>query len=47
MVCYHPARFGGYKHCGSRDIKVLICLVISEEHVTRELCSFSSTSDSR
>ena len=25
--------FGGHKHCGSRDIIILVCHVISQNHV--------------
>ena len=28
-VSYHPAKFGGRRHCGSGDIMILVCRVIS------------------
>ena len=31
-VSYHPAKFGGHIHCGSKDVMVLVCHVISEDH---------------
>ena len=27
-VSYHPAKFGGHRHCGSGDIMILVCHVI-------------------
>ena len=36
-VIHHTAKFGGYRHCDSRDIMVLVCQVISHDHVTQEL----------
>ena len=32
---YRPNMFGGYRHCGSVDIMVLVCQVISQNHVTK------------
>ena len=33
-----PAEFSGHKHCGSRDMMVLACHVISQDHVIKESC---------
>ena len=38
--------FGGYKHCGSEDITVLVCQMISQEHVTKGQCNFMARSPS-
>ena len=34
-IGYHPAKFGGHKHCGSEDVVVLVCHVISQDHVIK------------
>ena len=38
MVCHHPAKFGGHRHCGSGDM--LICHISSRDHVFKESCDF-------
>ena len=40
MVTPNFAKFGGLRHCGSGDIMVLGCHVISQNHVTLGLCDF-------
>ena len=30
-VNYHPAMFGGHKHCGSEDM-ILVCHMILQDH---------------
>ena len=30
MVSQHSAKFGGYRHCGSDDIIILVCHGISQ-----------------
>ena len=35
MISHTPAKFGGHRHCGSGDIKFLVCHVISQDHVTK------------
>ena len=37
---YHAAKFGGHWHCGSGDIIVLDCHMISQNHVTKRLGNF-------
>ena len=37
-VSYHPAKFGGHQQCGSGDIMILVCHVISYGHVIKGLC---------
>ena len=32
---YHPAKFGGHKQSGSRDIMVFVCHLIFEDHVIK------------
>ena len=39
-MSYHPAKFGGHKHSGSRYIMVLVCHVISEDQVIKGSCNF-------
>ena len=34
-VSHQPTKFGGHKHCGSRDIKVLVCLAILQENAIK------------
>ena len=34
-VSYHPAKFGGHRHCGSENIMVLMCHVLLEDHVVK------------
>ena len=36
-VSYHSAKFDGHGHCGSGDIMILICQIISQEHVVKEI----------
>ena len=31
----YPAKFGGHRQCGSGDIMVLVCHVISQDHVIK------------
>ena len=31
LLCYHPTKFVGHRHCGSRDM-FLICRVTSHYH---------------
>ena len=47
MISYHHTTFGGDKHCGSEDVMILICHVISQDHLTKEPCSFINTSNLR
>ena len=35
MVYYHSTKFGGHRHCSSEDIKVLVCHVISQDHLIK------------
>ena len=39
-VSYQAAEFGGRKYRDTRDIIVLVCHVILEEHVTKRSCDF-------
>ena len=39
-VSYHAAKFGGHRHSGSGDIMVLVCPMISHDHVIRGSCDF-------
>ena len=32
MVSHHPTSFGSLRRCGSRNVMVLVCHVISEDH---------------
>ena len=42
-VSHHPTEFCGFRHCGSGDIMVLVCHVILEDHVIKELKSAITT----
>ena len=37
MVNHHSAKFSGFRHCGSKDIMVLFCHVILQDHATEEV----------
>lgn len=37
-----PIPFGRHGHCSSEDIMVLICYIISQDHVIKESCEFMS-----
>ena len=39
-VSYHSAKFSGRRHCGSGVTVVLICHVISQDHVMKGSCDF-------
>ena len=43
---YCSAKFGGYRHFDSGDIVVLVCLVISQDHLIKELSGFMGRSPS-
>ena len=32
-ITHHPVMIGGYMHCGSDDIMILVCHVILQNHV--------------
>ena len=36
MVSHIDAKFGGHRHCVSRDITVLVCCIISQDHVIKK-----------
>ena len=38
-VNYHPAKFGGHKHCGSEDM-IWVCHVVLQDHVIKGLVHF-------
>ena len=38
MVIYQLARFGGDRHCGSRDIKLLVFHMILKNHMITGSC---------
>ena len=46
-VTNHPTVFGGYRHCGIEDVMVLVCHVISHNHVIKESCDLIGGSPSR
>ena len=46
-VSYHPANFGGHRQCGSRDIMVLVCHVISQDHLINGSSDFVGRSTSK
>ena len=37
MVSNHLAKFGGHRHCGSRDVRILFCHVVSPERRIMQL----------
>ena len=37
---HHPVRLGGHSHCSSGNKIVLICYMISQDHVMKGSCDF-------
>ena len=46
-VSQHPSKFGGREYYGSVNVIVLICHVISQDHVIKESCDFKGWNPSR
>ena len=46
-LSYHPATFGGHRHCGNENIIILVCHVILQDHVIEGSCDFMGTRSSR
>ena len=44
---YHPPNFGDHSHCGSGTIIILVCHVISQNHVIKGSSEFLGRSPSR
>ena len=40
MVNHNAAKFSDHRHCGSGDIMVSICHVISKDHFIKGFCNF-------
>ena len=38
MIYHYPAKFGNYRHSDNGNVMVLICGMISQDHVTQEPC---------
>ena len=34
-ISHYPAKFGGHRQCGSRDVIVVVCHVISQDHLVK------------
>ena len=47
MVSRLPATVGGNSHCGSGDIMILLCHVISEDYVIEGSCGFTAGAHQR
>ena len=47
MVCHHHAKCGGHRYFSSRDVMVLVCHVISKNHLIKVSCDFMDGSASR
>ena len=39
-MSYHPAKFGSHSHSDSGVMMILVCRVISQNHVVKESCDF-------
>ena len=39
-LSYHPAKFGGHRHCGCEYIMIFACHVILQYHVINGSCVF-------
>ena len=35
MVWHQMVKFGGYRHCSSRDIMFLVCYMIKQDHAIK------------
>ena len=52
-MSYHPGKFGGHRHSGSRDgfvlvvVMVFVCHVALRDHVIRAYCDFMVRSFSK
>ena len=44
---YHLPKFGGHRHCGSEDVLILVCHVISQDHVIKDDVTLNGRSPSR
>ena len=47
MTSHQLAKFGGYRHCGSADIMILVCHKTSQNHVIKESWDFIGRSPLR
>ena len=47
MVNHISAKFGGDRHHNSGDIMLLVCHLVSHDHVIKESCEFVGRSPSR
>ena len=47
MVSHHPNKFGGHRYCGIGDIIVLVCNLITQDHVIKGSSAFIGSSPSR
>ena len=43
-VSYHPVKFGSHWHCGSGSMMILVCDMISHDHVIKGLRDFMGRS---
>ena len=46
-LSYHSAKFYSHRDCGSGDLMVLVCHMISLNHGIKESCDFMGRSSSR
>ena len=44
---YHLSKFGGHRHCGSKDIIILFSHLMLQDHVIKSTCEFKGRSLSR
>ena len=44
---YHPVKFVDHRHFDGNDIGVLVCHVISQDHIIKGSCDFMGRSQSR
>ena len=47
MVNYHLFKFGGHRHCDSKDIIILVCQVISQDDAIKGSCELIGKNPSR
>ena len=47
MIYHHYAKFGGHRYCSSRDIMILVCHVIKQDHIIKGSGDYYIRSPSR
>ena len=46
-MSHHPAKFSGHRHSGGGDVMVLVCHVISQDHLIKKSSDFMGRTPTR